>query len=545
MKKAKVSKVVALVSTLTVLSSLAGCASDEKSSSDAASSSTTTANSSSAVKEFSYPIDTDETLTVWSSIMTPQKSFTDYTLSPYHTGLAEKTGVDVKWVFPTTGTDVGQAFNLMISSGELPDVIIHYISNDADQYIDEKVIRDLTDILPTEAPNYSKYLQDNPYYDTAVKSDSGKYYGFGSFREAEWNAVYSGPVVRTDWLKACGLTAPVTIADWDKTIRAFKDKYDAKLAFALGRTNPGIAGAFGAYGSLASGNSFLLYVDDNKKIQFSMAQDEWKSYMTQMSLWYKDGLIDTDSLTLDDAGMRTKALNNNVGISMTSMGQMTNWIADATSSKTGAEWAGLAYPVVKAGDKVSAIQMEDTSRSVSGAVTTSCSDDKVNLAARWLDYAFSEEGIAYMNFGTEGETYTMVNGVPTYTDVILKAPEGTADALDKYTCAQWTNIGIQTTGLVKQKNNPISVKAVDTWLENQDYQPHILPTGVTRTTDESTEFSALYNSIGTYVQEMSLKFMTGEESLDKFDEYLATLDSMGLPRFLEIQQTAYDRYLKR
>ena len=56
------------------------------------------------------------------------------------------------------------------------------------------------------------------------------------------------------------------------------------------------------------------------------------------------------------------------------------------------------------------------------AITTSCKD--VETAARLLDYAYSEEGHMLFNFGVEGESYTMVDGYPTYTDKILNNPEG-------------------------------------------------------------------------------------------------------------------------
>lgn len=492
----------------------------------------------------SYPLNTDKKLTVWSSIMGPHKSYTDYTQSPYHTGLAEVTGVNVEWQFPTAGSDANQAFNLMLASDTLPDIIIHSFMNDADRYIDEKVIRDLTDALPSKAPSYWALLQSDEHFDTSVKTDSGKYYGFGTFRSEPWNAAYTGPVVRQDWLTEQGLSVPETIADWDNVLRVFNEKYDAKLAFALSRMNPGIAGAFGAYGSFAIYNS-ILYVDDNGTIQCAMTQPEWKNYMAQLNTWFKDGLVDPDVLTLDDAGMRTKALNNKVGLSFTSMGQMTNWLADASQNQTGAQWVGANYPVVNKGDVVNTIQLEDIVRNYSASITTSCADDKVDVALSWLDYLFTEEGILYSNYGTEGDTYTLVDGVPTFTDKIMKAPEGISEAIDKYTAAQWTNIGVQQANMVRQKNNPTAVAAVDLWIQNQEASKHIVPTGVTRTTEESNEISAILNTVGTYIQEMSLKFMVGEEPLSNFDAYVENLKSIGLDRLLEIQQAAYDRYLAR
>ncbi len=44
---------------------------------------------------------------------------------------------------------------------------------------------------------------------------------------------------------------------------------------------------------------------------------------------------------------------------------------------------------------------------------------------------------------------------------------------------------------------------------------------------------------------MFYRFIFGDESLDNFDDYIETLNSMGLPRLLELKQAQYDRYLDR
>lgn len=41
-----------------------------------------------------------------------------------------------------------------------------------------------------------------------------------------------------------------------------------------------------------------------------------------------------------------------------------------------------------------------------------------------------------------------------------------------------------------------------------------------------------------------MKFITGAESLDNFDTYLETLNSLNFPRAKEITQAAYDRYME-
>ena len=50
--------------------------------------------------------------------------------------------------------------------------------------------------------------------------------------------------------------------------------------------------------------------------------------------------------------------------------------------------------------------------------------------------------------------------------------------------------------------------------------------------------------IETRVKEMMTNFVMGRESLDKFDEYVDGLYSMGLDKVLEVRQAQYDRYLE-
>ncbi len=81
------------------------------------------------------------------------------------------------------------------------------------------------------------------------------------------------------------------------------------------------------------------------------------------------------------------------------------------------------------------------------------------------------------------------------------------------------------------------------WLD--DHHVAYLVPPITPTTDESKEFSTIMNEINTYRDEMTVKFILGSESIDKFDEYVKNIESMNLKRALEIQNAALDRYKAR
>ena len=73
---------------------------------------------------------------------------------------------------------------------------------------------------------------------------------------------------------------------------------------------------------------------------------------------------------------------------------------------------------------------------------------------------------------------------------------------------------------------------------------YAMPNG-TPTAEESEEYSTIMNEVETYRDEMTNKFILGTESLDNFDQYVETMNSLGLQRAIEIQDAALERYNER
>jgi putative aldouronate transport system substrate-binding protein len=532
---------------LMLVSALSGCGTagtPAASSAPAAAESSAAAASSEAAP--STEAAKDVTLVWWvGQGYTLNEAYANAADSPFHAGLIEQTGINIEWQFPTAGTDSTQAFNLMLASDTLPDIIFNNVMADAERYMEEGVIRDLTEYIADYSPAYYAHLQSNPAYDKSMKTDSGKYYGYGFFREdGGWNDTYLGPVVRQDWLREAGLKEPKTIADWDNVIRSFKDKYDATLSFAWSRFRAtGISGAFGAYGAADA----KYYVDPNGKVQLAQAQQEWVNYMVQLNKWWEDGLIDQDVLTLDDTAARAKALNNAMGISVTSMGQLTNWDADAKGAGNGAEWTGLQYPTGDDGT-LSMVFGGYGIGNVASVITTACTDDELKTAMGLLDYAYTEEGNLYWNYGTKGVSWDYdANNEVQYLPLVTEDPDGLNNAISKYGGSTWSGSCIQATRLLYLKNSEVSIAANDLWFyPNEEVSAKwTIPTGVTFTAAESTQLDEMANTIGTFVSETAVKYITGEGDPAGFDKYLDQLNSMGLPKVLEIYQAAYDRFMAR
>lgn len=502
--------------------------------------------------DFVYPMEGNPTVSWYiNEGYTPNDAYASAEDSPFHTGLREMTGVNIEWSYPTAGTDAAQALNTLLASPKLPDIIFANIMIDAERHMDEGTIIDLTPYIQEHAPNYWKWLQSNPAYDKAMKTDSGKYYGFGFFREdGGWNDAYQGPVIRKDWLDACGLEIPKTISELENVLRTFKEKYNATFSYSHSvRFHPiGLAGAFGAHAGSGKDLNFTYYVDENDKVQFGPAQPEWLAYVLKLQEWWKEGLLDQDVFTLDDTQAKAKALNGDMGVSYTSMGQMSNWAKEAEAAGNGAQWIGFETPTGDDGTLATTFGGPGIG-SVTACISGDCPEEMIPTVMRLLDYAYTDEGFLYWNYGKQGVSWDYnADGEVEYLPLVSEDPDGLNDAISKYGGSTWSGCCVQATRMLYLKNTPISIEANNTWFYQMDAKvagKDRLPIGITMTAEESDEVANYEAAISTYVQEMYAKFVTGSATEADWAAHLESLESMGLSKSLEIRQAAYDRYLAR
>ena len=494
-----------------------------------------------------YPIDTDKTISMYvQANLNPHEKFASWEESPFHTGLIEMTGINIDWMFPTTGTDGGVYTNTLLADPtNLPDIMGVYWMNDATLYLEDEVIWDLTPYIQEYAPAYYAFLQSDPAYDKAMKTDDGKYYAFNFFREdGGWNDTYLGPVIRTDWLKECGLEYPKTISEFENVIRVFNEKYGAKLSFAWGRfKTTGISGAFGAYGA----SDEQWFVKDGK-VDLAHVQPEWREYVRWLNGLYEEGLLDTDVFSLDDTSIKAKVHSDQVGISITSMGQMTNWNKERVADGKEAVWEGLQYPTADDGSLAMVFGGSGIS-SWTYVITKSADEETMKLCLQLLDYAYTKEGHLYWNFGKEGVSWEYgEDGTPELTALVTEDPD--TDPITKYGGATWGAACIQATKLLYMKNSEAAIKANDTWFYNnvEATSSWKWPNGTTYTLDESDELALINTGLGTYCSENFANFVTGVKDINDdavYEQFINDFANYNLDRIREIRQACYDRYLAR
>lgn len=496
-------------------------------------------------EELTYPVDTDVTLKVYvNGILNLSSGYTDYDDVPFTQGLEKNTGIDVEWETYTTGSDMKTSYNLLLQQDELPDIIIGDVASPAHitELLEDGVLQDISEYLPLYAPDYWEFINsEGQTKNLKMIQQDGRVVNFIGVRETPKWSTYLGWGLRQDWLDALGLEVPTTIEEFEDVAVAFHENYGALIGVESDRLDYFLGSSTGAQAGMG-----LRYYLDGDKVLCANDQEEWKDYLTLVKRWYDMGILDPNFSSSDANVLRAYALEGKMGLGFTRSSQFLQYLADAESEETGAEWIGISNPVAQEGDPIHFIQTEyATWNGVHGAyVTKDCTEEELIAALQFLNYGYTEEGCVYWTFGEEGVSFEYdEEGNPRYTELITKDERGINQALYDYTGAYAMPLSILLDSITAaQPNGGAKDQMTSAWVSGSDATDYYLPT-LSYTAEEQATKTDIDAALKTYVKESALKFVTGEKSLDEFDSFVEDLYKIGLQESLDITNAAYQRYI--
>ncbi|GAE07514.1 extracellular solute-binding protein [Paenibacillus sp. JCM 10914] len=397
---------------------------------------------------------------------------------PFFQEWQQRTGVKLQFLQPPSN-QAKEAINVLLSSGELPDMIEYEWSSypgGPEKAINDGYILRLNDVIDQYAPNLKRYLEDHPEIDMQIRTANGSYYAFPFIQGDPRLRTYQGPIIRKDWLDELGLDVPVTIDDWHTVLKAFKihKGAEAPLTF-LGVPSPlfGIEGGgfIGAFG-IKKG-----FYHENGKVKFGAQEPEYKQFLSLFRDWYAEGLIDRNLSSVDSETQDTSIITGRSGAAIWNAGAgIGTWLPILKEHDPVAELVPAPYPVLVAGDRPKFGQLAPAIGS--SGVAISQSTKHALEAVSMLDYGYGPEGHMLFNFGMEGLSYEMKDGYPTYTDLILGNPQklAPAQALAMYTRASYFGPFVQDIRYMEQYYTlPEQKDAIRIWSDT-DAAKHNLPT---------------------------------------------------------------------
>lgn len=489
-----------------------------------------------------YPIETDATLSYWMPLNANVSSVsTSMGDTKFAKERAKRTGVEVEYIHPPVGQQT-ENFNLMIASGQLPDIIEYNwtkFSGGPDAAINNNVIIPLEDLIKDYAPNLSAYLEKNPDVDKDIRSKDGHIYAFPFIRSEEKLWVSAGPIVRDDWLKELGLEIPKTTEDWENMLIAFRDKKNVKAPLSVRSSDTRFL--------LALVHAYNGLYQENGEVKYGPFESGFKEALQTLNRWYKEGLLDNNYTLVDVTRLDSNVLNGDTGATYQSGGGgLGKWI-QSKEEDSSFSLAGISFPTeVDGSPNKFAVVSSKYSGDSSAAISSSCKNPE--LAVKYLDYLYSEEGHMLANFGVEGESFEWINDYPTYTDAIMKNPDGltVSQAMAQNFLSSMAGPFIQDVRYIEQYySTPQQQNALSQWTKSAKASTAAKLPLLFYSSSESKEYSSILNDANKFNSENIAAFISGGRSFDEFDDYIKDLKKLNVERAIEITQAALDEYNKK
>lgn len=465
--------------------------------------------------------------------------------------LEKRTGVKVDWDVIELSA-FNEAMEIRLASGtELSDIIQLPNFNAADvmRYAEAGLILPLDDLIKQYAPNiYNLFFVEIPELGRTMTGYDGHIYAIPQcFYGMNFVAPYS-LCIRQDWLDDLGLSVPTTADEWYTVLKAFKeeDPNGNGIADEVPMSTQGnVSSLENAYGYLATAFGLTApvtiryYPNADGIIVDQYQTPEFKEFLTFVNKLYSEGLIDA-AFSVESSKLFAMASEDILG--------STTMYADSTTTfQKNARAAGdedAYYKIIRTPFDADGNPGRQIGRTLTGfryALSKDCKDPV--LAIKWIDYQYANpEGRDLMHYGIEGYHWNWNEDKTkrVWTDLVANNPDGLAI----YNVLR--RDGAYATQFTNRTKEFFAMMVEDYVLQDvQAVLPDIVPAypAVIATPEESERLTSLTADLNTYSNEMVQKFIMGEETLDKFDEFVATMKAMGADEVLQIKQTQYDRYM--
>lgn len=563
----KVKKVLALVLAATLACGLCACGSGDTKSQDQKAEAPEAEVSEpeggqSETDEISagFPLEEEVTLTVFaeqiSSVVNLEQNKVLQDLEQYANVKFELTLV------PSDGA--AEKLNLMLSSGEYPDIIIgngRLTNQDLEKYgVEEHILMPLNDLIEQYGTNIKERWAEHPNWKEEMKSSDGNIYGIpGSESGGEGHGDCSYKLwLNTEWLKAVGKEMPTTTEEFKDVLMAFKTQDPNGNGIADEIPLTGATKTWSAEPYLNLLNAFgyfdtnYYYVKDGA-VQSVLDQDYMKEGLKYIHDLYEEGLIDPAALTQDESQMAALGNNEEIAVAGAATCGHVGMFVDINNVERYNQYE-LMMPL-KGSTGYQGIPYS-RGHSVSGAnfaITDTCKYPEV--AIQIADLFCGEEWTIRAQLGTQGDTWDVSEGnalgmdgvTPAkYKYLSMKTMMDSEQSVDKWDHTlrllepNWKSM-FEVDGDVMDPANYEARLYADT-MKLKEYAADVdIVSPLNFVGEDGAAYSQMSTAVGDYASNAIVEFITGTRDIDaEWDNYFADLEKLQYKEMLDLIQKTID-----
>ena len=392
-------KLLSLIMALTLTATcFVGCSSKDN-----------TANEKSETPLLDAMDKTPITLTFFNCDLNEDWDFTDDVAKK----ITELTGVTLEITHPVAGD--AQAIPLMIASGEYPDLI--YAKGDTGKLIDAGAIIKLDDMIEEKGDNL-KALYGDQLDRLRASADDPSIYTVGTYGVSAEVYEPGGTLqVQHDVLKDAGYPEINTIYEYEELIKNYiaenptTEDGQQRIGLSLMASDWRWLITTGNIASAAIGipdDGQFAVNDETGETTYKFTLPEIKEYFQWLNHMNDIGLLDPESFTQKEDTYKAKISSGRVvGLSDAAWDYSDAEKTLLSEGKAGSTYARLAVTV---SDEYKDQSLKDYGFGGGWGIAISESCENKERAFEFLDWMASDEAQVLLNWGIEGEHYTIEDG---------------------------------------------------------------------------------------------------------------------------------------
>jgi len=459
--------------------------------------------------------------------------------------LEDYTNVHIEWEVHSRA-DYTTVYTAKLAAGEMTtDIMMVPNKTHINEAGASGLLIDMAPYVETCMPHTQRWaVEENPeVLQSCYAADGSLYYIGGQVSPDINHKVY---MYNAAWLEKLGAEVPTTLDEFTDLVYAMKaagdlngNGEDDELILTTNGTT-GFDLLSNSFGTelYSAGSSGFRAVDG--KVEFEYATEDYKEYMTYLNQLYADGIIDPDFICTADE-MSQKIAQDQVGIFMYYSGFSISYGKLTAAGQ--ADPRGCHYMVGGPLEGPEGHQYyihRSMGMDLPTGVTKNCKNPE--LAIRWLDTLLSDPiTVRTRTCGFEGESFNFdENGE---VELILRE-DGTWGMPKEWGCGQIALPHHQVFSSLMNGKPQWYIDQYNVFYKDEYlFKPGSVPVCTAHTAAEQELIDVVKTDIETYRDEMTAKFITGEESLEGWDEYVETLYGLGLQDWVDAMQMYYDRAL--
>jgi putative aldouronate transport system substrate-binding protein len=470
----------------------------------------------------------------------------NYDEMPVLQEMEEATNVHFDWI-ETPRSNVQEKKNLLLASNDLPDIFMSHITDeDILIYGSQGVLIPNDELVRQYAPNLMAIYEEHPEVEKYMTAPDGHIYTAPRIQQLAHRVNGDNMFINQTWLDALGLDIPQTTDELAEVLRAFGSQDpngngqadEIPMSFIYPESASfSIYSFVGAFGALDNEGSHVTA--DEGQIRFTPAREEYRDAVRYLSGLYAEGLIDAEVFTHDVSQYTAKG-NEADEI----FGVFFAWFDENIVGVERAENDYVALPPLEGpgGDRMWNTNPWAVMARQNFAMTSA--NEYPEVSVRWLNEAYDLYYSYQLNAGTWGVNIEQVGDTIVYLD----PPDGMSQDEFRYQQSPaWTtpyNLDLESYSKMELGSN--HTRKIDRMqnVYSQYFPPieDIFPPAFF-SQEQGDELAILRTDINEYVSQMFARWVVGENDVDEgWDDYLTTLNRMGLDRYIEIHQEAYDSY---